>query len=129
MQARERIVEYYRPHPGTPGPFGVWRDSIADIRLKAAVTARIARLQGGNFSDSKSIGGGALESRIDFGPGYRIYYGVEADKIILLCGGDKSAQDSDIETAKTRWSDYVKRRKQNAKKPELQNRSARRPKK
>ena len=129
MLARERNIEYYTPLPGAPSPFAIWRDNIKDIRTKAAVTARIARLQAGNFSDSKSVGDGAFESRIAFGPGYRVYYGVDGDKIILLCGGDKSTQDSDIETAKIRWSEYRKRRKQNAKRPELQSRSARRSKK
>ena len=129
MQARERKVEYYAPIPGAPSPFGVWRDNIADTRTRAAVTARIARLQGGNFSDSKSVGDGVFESRIDFGPGYRVYYGVDDDKIILICGGDKSTQGSDIETAKIRWSEYGKRRKQNAKRPQLQSRPAPRSKK
>jgi len=132
LEAREREILYYLPLPkGTPAPFGTWRDGLGDIKTKAAITARIGRLGSGNFSDSRSIGGGAVENRIDFGPGYRIYYGIDGDKIILLCGGDKSTQDADIKTAQKNWEDYKERTKQNAKekakKLELQSRSHRRP--
>lgn len=99
MEARRRTVLYYIPVTGPPAPFGVWRDSLPETRTKAAVAARVARLAEGNFGDSKSIGLGALESRIDFGPGLRIYYGVDGDVIILLGGGDKSSQNVDIEAA------------------------------
>ena len=107
---------------------------MADRDLKAAVDARIARLRAGNFGDSKSVGKGVSESRIDLGPGYRIYYGVAGDDIILLCAGDKSSQDSDIERAQDFWNDYKERTKQerakqDAKKPRLQGRPSRRPKK
>jgi putative addiction module killer protein len=107
----------------------VWRDSIIDKPTKAAITARIARLRGGNFGDSRPIGDGASESVIDFGPGYRIYYAVHGGEIILLCGGDKSTQASDIQTAKSFWNDYKERTKQNAKKPKLQGGSSRRSRK
>jgi putative addiction module killer protein len=127
VEARERTVEYYLPPSGPPSPFGVWRDSITDVKGKAAISARIGRLSAGNFSDSKPIGGGASENRIDLGPAYRIYYGVYGDKIILLCGGDKSTQDADIETAKSYWIYYKRQVKQNAKKSKLPRRSPRRP--
>lgn len=124
MEARERQVKYYLPHGGKPAPFGLWRDGITDKPTRQAVDARIARLSAGNFSDSKSIGAGASENRIDFGPGYRIYYGVDGDEIVLLLGGDKSSQDSDIEKSKALWRDY-KERTNNAKQ-KLQERSPRR---
>jgi len=132
LEAREREILYYLPLPkGTPAPFGTWRDRLGDIKTKAAIAARIGRLRSGNFSDSRSIGGGAVENKIDFGPGYRIYYGIDGDKIILLCGGDKSSQGADIQTAQEYWEDYKERVKQNAKekakKLELQSRSPRRP--
>jgi putative addiction module killer protein len=92
-------------------PFREWRSSIDDSVTKAAIDARIARFRGGNFGDSRPIGGGASENRIDFGPGYRIYYGVSGSKIILLCGGDKSTQHADIPRAISYWEDYKDREK------------------
>jgi putative addiction module killer protein len=72
--------------------------------------ARIARFRTGNFGDSKSIGEGASESRIDLGPGYRIYYGVDGNDIILLNGGDKSSQTADISDALSYWRDHKERK-------------------
>ena len=92
MEARERTVLYYVPRDNSPAPFRTWRDGITDTRTKLVVTARIARLRGGNFGDSRPIGHGASENRIDFGPGYRIYYGIDGQDIVLLYGGDKSSQ-------------------------------------
>jgi putative addiction module killer protein len=80
-----------------------------DLRTKAAIDARVARFRSGNLGDSKPVGDGVSEARIDYGPGHRIYYGVDGGKIILLCGGDKSTQVGDIELAKSFWLDYKKR--------------------
>ena len=88
MEGRERKVLYYNTSL-REAPYRTWRSSITDIKTAATIDARIARLRGGNFGDSESIGGGASENKIDFGPGYRIYYGTDDDKIILLGGGDK----------------------------------------
>jgi putative addiction module killer protein len=75
---------------------------------------RISRAEDGNFGDHKSIGQGLFEFRIQFGPGYRIYYGIEDEKIILLLiGGDKSTQAKDISKAKSFWTSY-KQEKKNA---------------
>jgi putative addiction module killer protein len=130
LEARERVVEYYLPI-GSPAPFGKWRDLIADGKTRAAVLARVARLRSGNFSDFRSVGKGVVESKIDFGPGYRIYYGIDGKNIILLLGGDKSTQDADIETAHGYWADYKERAIQDAKKKteerRLQGRSLRGP--
>jgi putative addiction module killer protein len=128
LETRERTIEYYLLSTGPSAPFGAWRDSFADVPTKAAISARIARLRGGNFSDSKPIGHGASESRIDFGPGYRIYYGVDGDKIILLCGGDKSTQSADIPRALGYWTDYKERKKKrnDVERKKLQRRSSRR---
>jgi putative addiction module killer protein len=129
VEASEREILYYVPKTGPPAPFRVWRDGITDKPSKLAITARIARMRGGNFSDSKPVGSGASENRIDFGPGFRIYYGVDGEKIILLCGGDKSTQErTDIETAIDFWTDY-KERKKNEERRKLQSRSSRRTKK
>jgi putative addiction module killer protein len=124
MEAHERQIRYYLPPQGPPAPFRVWRERISDKPSKQAIDARIARLGGGNFSDSKPIGDGASENRIDFGPGFRIYYGVDGNDIILLCGGDKSSQNADIGTAKGFWQDY--RERKNEERRRLQSRSARR---
>jgi putative addiction module killer protein len=105
MDARERSVLYYRTRSGTL-PFREWRFGL-DENARAAVDARIARFRGGNLGDSKSVGGGVCESRIHFGPGYRIYYGLDGlDLVILLCGGDKSAQTTDIARAREYWEEY-----------------------
>ena len=77
-----------------------WLDNLRDIRARARVLARVERLAAGNPGDVKSIGEGVSEIRIDYGPGYRVYFTRRGNKIvILLAGGDKSTQDSDIKTA------------------------------
>lgn len=109
MEARERRVLYYVRTDGET-PFRIWRQALTDRRTKSAIDARIARLRGGNFGDSRPIGDGASENRIDFGPGLRIYYGVDGDDIVLLCGGDKSSQAADIGRARAFWKDYRTRK-------------------
>ena len=123
LEAREREVLYYLPRDGQ-APFRQWREHIADRATKLAVDARIARMRAGNFGDSKTLGSGVYENRIDFGPGYRIYYGIDGPRVILLRGGDKSSQAADVESAREFWRDY-KERKQNEAKRELQGRSSR----
>jgi hypothetical protein len=95
-------------------------------------------LRGGNFGDSKPIGEGAAENRIHVGAGYRIYYGIDGENVVLLCVGDKSTQDRDIATAKDYWKDYKKRERERKgaehetealKNVRLQKRSSKRPKK
>jgi putative addiction module killer protein len=137
MEGREREVLYYKTVLGT-SPFRECRDRIADDALRAAVDARIARLRGGNFGDSKPIGEGAAENRIHVRAGYRIYYGIDGENVVLLCADDKSTQDRDIATARKYWRDYKKRErermgaereKEALKNVGLQKRSYKRPKK
>lgn len=80
--------------------FAKWIDGLRDIRARARVQARIERLASGNPGDVKSIGEGVSEMRIDYGPGYRVYFKRRGSiLIILLAGGDKSTQSRDIKTA------------------------------
>ena len=71
------------------------------------IEARLRRLENGNLGDYRSVGEGVFELRIDYGPGYRVYFGqVGSTIVLLLCGGDKSTQDQDISTAKRYWANY-----------------------
>ncbi|MDB5503412.1 MAG: hypothetical protein JWR89_3314 [Tardiphaga sp.] len=80
--------------------FDRWIDSLRDRRGRAKIYLRIQRLQLGNPGDVKPVGEGISEMRIDFGPGYRVYYMLKGQTIVLLlCGGDKSTQDKDIRRA------------------------------
>ena len=82
-------------------PFRKWLKNLKDRVGKALILKRIDRLAGGNPGDIKPIGGGCSEMRINYGPGYRVYYKDTGKEIIvLLCGGDKSTQSKDIENAK-----------------------------
>ena len=80
--------------------FSVWLRRLKDANAAARIVARVRRLEKGNPGDSKSVGKGVLEMRIDYGPGYRIYYSHRgAQIVILLCGGDKRTQQQDIKQA------------------------------
>ena len=80
--------------------FVKWLDSLNDIRARARVLVRIERLAGGNPGDVKPVGEGVSELRIDYGPGYRVYYKKQGRSlIILLAGGDKRTQSRNIKTA------------------------------
>ena len=80
--------------------FRAWLDGLQDHRAMTRVAQRITRLEAGLFGDPKSVGGGVSELRIDYGPGYRLYF-VRSGKaiVLLLCGGDKRSQDADIAKA------------------------------
>ena len=91
-------------------PFAAWFQRL-DAAAAARVTTALRRLELGNFSNVKGVGGGVFEYRIDFGPGYRVYFGKDGDAVvILLCGGTKKRQDRDIAMARERWVDYKKRK-------------------
>ena len=80
--------------------FAKWLDGLRDIRARARILVRIERLAAGNPGDVKPIGEGVSELRIDYGPGYRVYYKKQGQKVvILLAGGDKKTQAKDIKTA------------------------------
>jgi putative addiction module killer protein len=82
--------------------FTDWIGNLRDLRAVARIDARIGRLRLGNFGDAKSVGGGVSELRIDYGPGYRVYFTRRGEALVLLlCGGDKDSQGKDIMLAKT----------------------------
>ena len=82
--------------------FSAWLHRLRDAKAAARIVARIRRMEKGNPGDSKSVGGSILEMRVDYGPGYRIYYVHRgAQIVILLCGGDKRTQQQDIKRAQT----------------------------
>jgi len=75
------------------------------------VAAALARIQQGNFSNAKSVGAGVHEYRVDFGPGYRIYFGKDGECLVILVGGGtKKRQQEDIKMALARWQDYKQRK-------------------
>jgi putative addiction module killer protein len=101
-------VRYYLS--GGKSPFADWFAEL-DSEARAKVTVAIARIEQGNLSNVKSVGGGVLEYKIDFGPGYRVYFGRDGDTlVILLCGGTKKRQQRDIEHAIAYWRDYKRKR-------------------
>lgn len=92
-------------------PFRAWFDGL-DAQAAARVAIAQTRLAQGNVSSVKGVGSGVFEARLDFGPGYRIYFGKDGDKlVILLGGGTKKRQQDDIRTAHERWQDYKRRMK------------------
>ena len=90
--------------------FSEWLAELADRSAKARIADRIDRLSRGNPGDCKALGGGLFELRIDWGPGYRIYYATIGQTcVLLLCGGDKRKQASDIRRARDYFKDYLQR--------------------
>ncbi len=80
--------------------FTKWLDRLRDARARARILSRLTRVEGGNLGDTKPVGEGVSEFRIDYGPGYRVYYTQRNQKIIvLLVGGDKATQGQDIKRA------------------------------
>jgi putative addiction module killer protein len=101
----------YHGHDGR-SPFGVWRSEL-NPEARRKVTTALYRLGLGNFSNVKGLGAGVFECRINFGPGYRVYFGKDGEEIvILLGGGTKERQQNDIHLAHARWQDFKDRKKQ-----------------
>lgn len=91
--------------------FETWLCRLKDDNAIARIVARIRRMEQGNLGDAKSVGAGVMELRIDYGPGYRIYYVQRgAEVVILLCGGDKRTQQRDIKRAHAMARDEAERR-------------------
>ncbi len=102
-------LRYYLAGDGG-SPFEEWFTGL-DAPAAAKVAVALARLEQGNLLNAKGVGEGVLEYRIDWGPGYRVYFGRDRDVlVILLTGGTKQRQQRDIEAAKSIWADYKRRR-------------------
>lgn len=96
-------------------PYGKWFDRL-NAQAAAKIATAVIRIGQGNFSNAKGVGGGLFEACIDFGPGYRVYFGRDGDLlVILLGGGTKQRQQEDIETARALWKDYKARKSKEGK--------------
>ncbi len=102
-------VEHYVTRGGKD-VFLSWYERMRDRRGQLAVGRRVNRIAEGNFGDHKPCVDGVWELRIDFGPGFRVYYAMDGERIVLLlCGGDKSTQQGDIRRASAYWEDWKER--------------------
>ncbi|NJL11340.1 MAG: type II toxin-antitoxin system RelE/ParE family toxin [Calothrix sp. SM1_7_51] len=113
MEAQPREIKEYQTADGQ-NPFAQWIDSLRDRKARAKIRNRLTRVEAGNLGNYRSVGEGVCELKINFGPGYRVYFGqVESTIILLLCGGDKSTQEEDILQAKEYWREYERRESTN----------------
>ena len=101
---KRKLVLYESPSGSSP--FEDWLNNLKDRRAQAIIRSRLDRLERGNAGHFRSLGNGLHELKIDFGPGYRVYFGERNRRwLVLLCGGDKSNQRQDIEIAYRYWED------------------------
>lgn len=99
-------LEYYADDKGQK-PFRDWLYGLRDRAAFARITARLDRVELGKFGFCKGLGNGVFELKIDYGPGYRVYYAISGKTVVLLLiGGDKSTQAKDVETAKSYWASH-----------------------
>ena len=102
--ARYRIKEYLF---NGESPYRQWLQEL-DKGVRARIQARVQRFEEGNLGKNRHFGSGLHEAILDFGPGYRLYFGLHQNTmVVLLCGGSKSGQQSDIDRAKKYWNDYL----------------------
>jgi putative addiction module killer protein len=113
MRAFPFELEYYISEKGKI-PFKEWLERLRDVSARAKIRIRLDRVRLGNLGSNRAVGEGVRELKVDYVPGYRIYFAQEGSHvIILLLGGDKSNQEKDIEAAKEYWNNH-KRRKRHA---------------
>src|SRR5438552_1517952 len=105
MDSRVQII--YQTAEGR-SPYEEWLSALRDVVGRAKVKIQVRRATLGNLGDHRSVGGGVVELKIHYGPGYRVYIGLRADELILLSGGSKGSQGKDILKARTYWEDYKK---------------------
>ena len=98
-----KLVEYLNEYGNSP--FGKWFSQLnADVAAK--ITTALYRMEQGNLSNAKSVGMGVFEYKLDFGPGYRIYFGYDRNLLVLLLGGSKKRQSQEINLAHQLWAEY-----------------------
>jgi putative addiction module killer protein len=103
-------IDYYSTSDGKR-PFKSWLDRLTDVTARAKIRVRLDRARLGNLGDYRAVGGGVHELRVDYGPGYRVYFAIEGKHLLLLLfGGDKSRQQRDISIAREYWRDYLERK-------------------
>lgn len=104
------IEHYLTPEDGAD-PYIAWLTRLRNNPVRARIIRRVSRMELGNFGDHRFCRDGVWELRIDFGPGYRLYYAIAGRRVVLLlCGGDKRAQAADIDKAVHYWKDWSRRR-------------------
>lgn len=110
MEAQLRVAKFFKDSDGSE-PVRAWLDELKRKRRfveHSKIMTRIKRAEKGNFGDHRFLSGNLGELRIDYGPGYRVYFGVDGDEfIILINGGTKENQQDDIITAQSNWSEYL----------------------
>lgn len=103
-------IEHYLTASDQKDLYLDWLQHLRDHQAKIAVIRRVARIEQGNFGDHKFCRDGVWELRIDVGPGYRVYYAIAGQRIVLLlCGGNKRTQSADIVHAVECWQDWKRR--------------------
>jgi putative addiction module killer protein len=108
MTSATRVVEYVDAQGRSP--YAAWFNNLS-AEAAAKVTTALYRLEAGNFSNIKGVGGGVFERRLDYGPGYRIYFGKDGDRIVVLLGGSTKRRQVDaIAAAQKQWADYKRRK-------------------
>lgn len=102
-----KTIIIYRDPNGNE-PFHDWLHSLRDPTIRRRILSRLLRVEAGHYGDYKAVGEGVNELRLFFGPGYRIYFGEDGDRIVvLLSGGDKGSQSRDIQQAQRYWQEYL----------------------
>jgi putative addiction module killer protein len=103
------LIEHYQTQSGRV-PYLIWFSALRNIQAQKNILRRLNRLALGNFGDCKPCRDGIWEIRVDTGQGYRLYYALYANQlVVLLCGGDKSTQQADINQACKFWKDWQAR--------------------
>lgn len=114
MEAQPKDIRLYKTAEGKP-PFKEWLGSLKSLKIQTIVEKGVNKIRCGllTSNNSRSVGSGVFELKIDYGSGYRVYFGQTESAVVLLCGSDKGTQNQDIQKAKEYWADYEKRESAN----------------